>query len=250
MLLLLSPAKTLDFETAGPKTHSQPVLLEKSLPLIERLRKMDSGGIQQLMKVSENIATLNVERYRSFSTPFDLENAKQAAFAFKGDVYRGLEVEDFTTEELEYAQQTIGILSGLYGLLRPLDLIQPYRLEMKTRLDVAEHKNLYEYWGSQITDQINALEQKSVVNVASKEYFKAVKPKELKGDLWSVEFKERRNGVYKIISFNAKHARGLLCRYAVKNRLQRPEELLAFDWEEYTLNKELSEERNLVFTRG
>lgn len=161
-----------------------------------------------------------------------------------------MEVEDFTAKELEYAQQTIGILSGLYGLLRPLDLIQPYRLEMKTRLDVAEHKNLYEYWGSQITDQINALEQKSVVNVASKEYFKAVKPKELKGDLWSVEFKERRNGVYKIISFNAKHARGLLCRYAVKNRLQTPEELLAFDWEEYTLNKELSEERNLVFTRG
>jgi len=249
MLLLISPAKTLDFESTAIKTHTQPQLLDYSEKLIKKLKTLTSPKIQALMGVSKNIATLNVERYKQFSTPFDLSNAKQAVLAFQGDVYKGLSVEDFSEEEFAFAQEHIGILSGLYGFLKPMDLMQPYRLEMGTKLKVRRSNNLYEFWKDTITEQINATGEKVVVNLASNEYFKSVKPKKLTGDLWTVGFKELRNGKYKVISFNAKRARGMMCRYVVKNRLENPEDMKSFDMEDYQFNKEMSTERELMFTR-
>lgn len=249
MLLLISPAKTLDFEQTTIKTCTQPQLLEQSQKLIKKLKTLHSKDLQELMDVSENIADLNVERFKNFATPFDISNAKQAILAFKGDVYQGLAVEDFTEKDLDFAQQHIGILSGLYGFLRPMDLMQPYRLEMGTGLKVNKANNLYDFWGSIITKQVNATGEKVVVNLASNEYFKSIKTKELKADLWSANFKEYRNGEYKVISFSAKKARGMMCRYVVKNRLEKPEELKNFDLDGYSFNEGLSVGRDLVFTR-
>lgn len=249
MLLLLSPAKTLDFSPSEFSTHTQANFLEQSQRLIELLRPMDKEDIQQLMKVSEKIAELNVERYQKFQLPFDEENAKQAILAFKGDVYQGLAVEEFDQADLDFAQEHIGILSGLYGFLKPLDLMQPYRLEMGTKLANKEGKNLYEFWGTQIAQYINALKPKSVVNLASKEYFKAVDTKVLDSPIWNVDFKENKNGKYKIVAFYAKQARGMMAHYVVKNRLTKPEQLKGFDMEDYQYNEELSEGQHLVFTR-
>lgn len=249
MLLLISPAKTLDFEPTTIKSHTQPQLLEYSQKLIKKLKTLKSKDLQELMDVSENIADLNAERFKKFTTPFDTSNAKQAILAFKGDVYQGLVVEDFDAKDLDFAQQHIGILSGLYGFLKPLDLIQPYRLEMGTGLKVNKANNLYDFWGNIITKKVNETGEKVVVNLASNEYFKAIKTKELKADLWSVNFKEFRNGEYKMISFSAKKARGMMCRYVVKNRLQNPEEMKGFNLDGYYFNEELSKGKDLMFTK-
>lgn len=249
MLLLISPAKTLDFNPTTIEPHTQPELLEESEKLVKKLKTLNSKKIQALMGVSEKIADLNVERYQNFSLPFNQENAKQAVLAFKGDVYQGLEAESFDAADFEFAQEHIGILSGLYGFLKPLDLMQPYRLEMGTKLKVRRANNLYEFWKEKITDKINATNSEAIVNLASNEYFKSVKTNKLKGELWTVDFKELRNGKYKVISFSAKKARGMMCRYVVKNRLENPEQMRAFDWDSYQLNEELSAERHLVFTR-
>lgn len=249
MLLLISPAKTLDFEATTIKTHTQPQFLEQSERLIKTLKRYSSKEIQDLMKVSEKIADLNVERYQNFSLPFNPSNAKQAILAFKGDVYQGLSVEDFNEKDLNFAQKHIGILSGLYGLLRPLDLMQPYRLEMGTKLKVDDNKNLYEFWNQSITQQINATGAKHIINLASNEYFKSVQTDALEGNLWTVDFKEYKNGKYKIVAFYAKKARGMMCNYVVKNRLEKPEEMKAFDMDDYTFNEELSNDRHYVFTR-
>lgn len=253
MLLLISPAKTLDFTESEYPSYSQPAFLEQSQILVKKLKKLSAPKIEKLMKVSNNIATLNAERYQAFSTPFSTANAKPSMLAFKGDVYRGLEVEDFTEKDFEYAQEQLLILSGLYGVLRPLDLMQAYRLEMKTALEVGKTKNLYEFWGDKITQQINTYldthSTQAIINLASKEYFKAVKPKSLNGDLYTIAFKEKRNGQYKIIAFNAKRARGLMCRYAIKNKLTKPEQLKKFDLEDYQFNEELSSEQLWLFTR-
>jgi len=249
MLLLLSPAKTLNFDPSPIKKYTQPPFLAKSETLVNTLKKYTSKEIQALMGISEKIANLNVARYQDFSVPFDQSNAKQAILAFKGDVYQGLSVEDFNESELNFAQEHIGILSGLYGLLRPLDLMQAYRLEMGTKLKVAEHKNLYEFWNDSITKQINATGAKDIINLASKEYFKSVKKEALDGDLWTVDFKEHKNGKYKIVAFYAKKARGMMCNYVVKNRIEKPEEMKAFDRSDYQFNEALSSERHYVFTR-
>jgi cytoplasmic iron level regulating protein YaaA (DUF328/UPF0246 family) len=249
MLLLLSPAKTLNFDSTDIKTHTQPQFLKQSEALVNTLKEYSSKQIQDLMGVSEKIADLNVTRYQEFSLPFDQSNAKQAILAFKGDVYQGLAVEDFDEAELNFAQKHIGILSGLYGLLRPLDLMQAYRLEMGTKLKVDEHKNLYEFWDHSITKQINATGSKNIINLASNEYFKSVKKDALEGNLWTVDFKENKNGKYKIVAFYAKKARGMMCNYVVKNRLEKPEEMKAFDMADYQFNEELSSERHYVFTR-
>ena len=249
MLLLLSPAKTLDFSPSEFSTHTQANFLEESQRLIDLLRPMTTAGIQELMKVSEKIAQLNVDRYQSFELPFDQDNAKQAILAFKGDVYQGLAAEEFDAADLEFAQEHIGILSGLYGFLKPLDLMQPYRLEMGTKLQNEQGKNLYEFWGTKITDYINSLAPSSIVNLASKEYFKAVDTKTLNNVVWNIDFKENKNGKYKIIAFYAKQARGMMAHYAVKNRLTAPEQLKGFDMDDYRYNEELSEGQNLVFTR-
>lgn len=249
MLLLLSPAKTLDFSANEFSSHTSANFLGESQRLIDLLRPKSKEDIQTLMKVSEKIAQLNVERYQEFELPFDRDNAKQAILAFKGDVYKGLAAEEFDADDLAFAQQHVGILSGLYGLLKPLDLMQPYRLEMGTKLANERGKNLYEFWGEQIAQYINSLQPTSIVNLASKEYFKAVDTTVLESPVWTIDFKENKNGTYKIVAFYAKQARGMMTHYAVKNRLENPEELKGFDLDDYQYNEALSEGKHLVFTR-
>lgn len=249
MLLLLSPAKTLDFSSTTIKTHSHPQLLEHSQKLVKKLKTLNSKKLQALMRISEKIANLNVERFQNFSLPFDQSNAKQAVLAFKGDVYQGLAVEELDENDLAFAQEHIGILSGLYGFLRPLDLIQPYRLEMGTKLKMRHSNNLYEFWKTTITEQINATGVKDVVNLASNEYFKSIKKDKLKPTLWSIDFKELRNDKYKVISFFAKKARGMMAQYVVKNKLETPEAMKHFDMDDYQFNEALSSEHEFVFTR-
>ncbi|MCH2022750.1 MAG: peroxide stress protein YaaA [Saprospiraceae bacterium] len=229
--------------------YSQPQLLDNSQELIKKLKTFNSDQLQDLMGVSKKIADLNVDRNNSFSVPFNINNSKQAILAFKGDVYQGMSPEDFDSSDYDFAHQHIGILSGLYGFLRPLDLMQPYRLEMGTRLKVNKHNNLYDFWGNIITKKINESPNKFVVNLASNEYFKSIKQQELKAELWTVNFKELRNGKYKVISFNAKRARGMMCRYVVKNRLVEPLQMKAFNMDNYIFNEELSKEKELIFTR-
>lgn len=253
MILLISPAKTLDFSEVPFENHSQPRLSDRSGALIEILRQKNVSELQKLMNVSEDLALLNAERYADYTTPFSLDNAKQALLAFKGDVYRGIEVEDFDEADLSFAQSHLRILSGLYGVLRPLDLMQPYRLEMGTRLSNGHGKNLYAFWDDSITELINRdlenCEDKAVVNLASNEYFKAVNKDLLEGELYNIDFKEERDGQYRIIAVYAKKARGMMCRYAVKNRITEPAQLRSFDMDGYRFNEKLSEERHFVFTR-
>ena len=234
MIIVLSPAKSLDFET--PAEHlpaSQPDFVDQSTALIAQLRKLGSGEIAGLMSISEKLADLNYQRYQSWEPRFTVDNSKQALLAFTGDVYQGLDATSFTEEDLQFSQQHLRILSGLYGLLKPLDLIQPYRLEMGTRFENSEGRNLYEFWGNQLTDELNRLlkTEKVLVNLASNEYFKAVKARQIDGEIITPQFKDLKNGKYKIISFFAKRARGAMARFVIENRLQHPEQLKQFDWQ-------------------
>ncbi len=253
MIVLLSPAKTLDFTPKDYAFHSKPRMLTDSQILVNILKKKSSKDLQKLMGVSEKIAALNVERYDSFTTPFNKKNAKPSILAFKGDVYTGFQAEDLNDEDFQFAQEHIRILSGLYGILRPMDLMQPYRLEMGTKLNNEKGKNLYDFWNDNITKMINKDLKKSegnaIINLASKEYFHSIKPKELQGELYHINFKENRNGVYKIISFSAKKARGIMARYIVKNKIIDPQKIKKFKEDNYSFNKELSSERDWVFTR-
>lgn len=253
MLLLISPAKTLDFSKTKVKQHSLPQLLERTLPLVDAMKKKSVKKIQKLMSVSESIATLNYDRYKTFNVPFDTTNAKQAILAFKGDVYLGLNATDFNAHELKFAQKHLRILSGLYGVLKPLDLMQPYRLEMGTKLTMGRKKNLYQYWGNNITQLINNdIEEcghKAIINLASNEYFKSIQTKDLTAPLVTVNFKEFRNGEFKFISFSAKKARGMMCHYIIKNKIKKTEDLLGFDYEGYAFNEDLSSDSSLIFTK-
>ena len=253
MLLLISPAKTLDFDKTDLKKKTKLRFLPESQELIDVLKTKSASDLKSLMKVSDNIANLNVERYHNFKTPFSLKNAKQAILAFRGDVYTGLDADSFDEVDLAFAQDHLRILSGLYGLIRPFDLIQPYRLEMGTKLQNDSGKNLYKFWDDKITKTINKDVKKSksqaIINLASKEYFSAVQPKLLKADLYNVHFKEEKNGQFKIVAFFAKKARGMMCHYIIKNKLTEPEHLIGFDMDRYVYNEELSSERDLVFTR-
>lgn len=253
MLLLISPAKTLDFGESDFDHYSQPRMLDRSQELVNLLKGKSEEELMDLMSISEDLAELNHDRYQSFRTPFTPDNAKPSLLAFRGDVYTGMGADDFTAQEMEFAQQQLRILSGLYGLLRPLDLMQAYRLEMGTRLQNEHGKNLYEFWGEEITRLINEDlredDSNAVVNLASKEYFSAVKPAALEGKLYKVDFKERRKGKYKVIAFYAKKARGMMCRYAIKNGFTEPEQLKGFDMDGYAFNEELSSEQEYVFTR-
>ncbi len=254
MIITLSPSKGQDFETPVSATHiTRPQMLDESLLLIDELRSYQAGQIQELMAVSENIAKLNVERFQSFSLPFTENNARPALFAFKGDVYRGMPVEDYTQEDLDFAQDHLRMLSGLYGCLRPLDLIQPYRLEMKTKLKNPRGENLYQFWGDRLTDCLNA-ELKShreptLINLASNEYFKAVKPKLLEGRLLNIAFKEEKDGKARIIAVFAKRARGMMADYIIRNRLETSEAIKAFDREGYRYSQQDSDDRQWVFVR-
>ncbi|MGH1449620.1 MAG: peroxide stress protein YaaA [Pseudomonadaceae bacterium] len=254
MLLVISPAKTLDYETPPTTSaHSTPRFLEHSRELIDILQEKSPQDIAELMSLSDKLASLNVARYGSWSDRVTQANAKQAILAFKGDVYTGLAAEDFTEADFEFAQQHLRMLSGLYGLLRPLDLMQPYRLEMGTRLANARGKDLYSFWGENISEWLNQdLEQQGddvLVNLASQEYFGAVKPKALKARVIDTVFKDQKNGQYKIISFYAKKARGLMARYVIKERLTDPEQLKQFDLDGYRFDPASSSENTLVFLR-
>nr|WP_324257074.1 peroxide stress protein YaaA [Cellvibrio fontiphilus] len=255
MLHVISPAKTLDFETPSPTSvHSQPQFLEHSQELINDLRLLPPAQVSRLMSISEKLGQLNAQRFLEWQPPFTPGNAKQALLAFKGDVYTGMAAETYSPQDFEFAQQHLRILSGLYGLLRPLDLIQPYRLEMGTGFANARGKNLYHFWGDIITDQLNKeLEQQRervLVNLASTEYWGAVNTKKLHAEVITPVFKDQKNGQYKIISFFAKKARGMMSAYIVQNQLSDVEQLKGFDTAGYAFNKAMSSPKEWVFTRA
>ncbi|ENU81132.1 UPF0246 protein [Acinetobacter sp. ANC 3789] len=254
MLALISPAKTLDYETALPSSNfTQPRLLDQSEQLIEVCRELSASQLASLMSVSEKIAQLNVARFQDWQTEFDLANARQAIFAFKGDVYTGLDAYALNDPQLDFAQQYLRMLSGLYGLLRPLDLMMPYRLEMGTKLHNPRGSNLYEFWGKRITNLIQQdLQQANsniLLNLASDEYYKAVKESELDAKIVKPVFLDQKNGRYKVISFYAKKARGLMARFVIEQKIQQVEDLKAFNSEGYYFDAENSNAKELVFKR-
>ncbi len=254
MLFLLSPAKSLDYETpVGPVPHTLPAFLEDSAALIHVLRQKSPQQIAELMSLSDKLAGLNAARYENWSPKVSAKNAKQAVLAFNGDVYEGLDAKSLKSEQLQWAQQHVCILSGLYGVLRPLDWMQPYRLEMGTALATPRGKNLYAFWGRKIADYLNerAAEDASpvVVNLASEEYFKVVDKDHLKPRVINCVFEERKDGKYKIISFYAKRARGLMVRFAIENKLGTVKKLESFNLEGYRFSAEVSTPERLVFRR-
>ncbi|MES2512300.1 MAG: peroxide stress protein YaaA [Pseudomonadota bacterium] len=254
MLFLLSPAKSLDYATpAHVATHSKALFTSQSAELIAVLQKKTPQQISSLMKLSDTLAGLNVGRYQAWSPRFTAKNSKQAALAFDGDVYGGLDAKTLSAEQLDWAQQHVCILSGLYGVLRPLDRMQPYRLEMGTALKTDRGNNLYQFWGTQISEYLNkraaADTSPVIVNLASEEYFRAVDLKALKARVVSCVFEELRGGKYKIISFSAKRARGLMARYAVEHKAHTVQKLQGFDAEGYAFDAEASSADRLVFRR-
>lgn len=254
MLLVLSPAKTLDFETPCEQEITYPRFKKETLELIGVLKEKTPDEIKELMDISENLAELNVSRYKRFRKAKLPKISKQAVYAFKGDVYVGLEAEELSDEEILYAQNHVRILSGLYGLLRPLDLIQPYRLEMGTRLAFDDYTTLYNYWADKIVKEVmkdlKKQGDKVLINLASHEYFKAIDRPALKANVVNVEFKDFKNGEYKIISFFAKKARGLMAQYIIRNRINHPEGLKEFNHEGYWFDEANSDANNLLFKRG
>jgi uncharacterized protein len=252
MIVVISPAKTLDFETqVDHHLCEAPEFAKTSLQLISELKKLEIEDIARLMKLSDNLARLNFERFQNFQPNFTLKNSKPAAYAFKGDTYIGLEFDSLKSKEVIYAQKHLRILSGLYGLLKPLDLIQPYRLEMGTKFKNSLGKDLYELWHKTITEKLNEelLQEKVLVNLASQEYFGAVDAKKIQGTIVTPAFMEKKGTNYKVISFNAKRARGMMSRFIIQNKITKPEELLSFDLDHYKYNPKLSGPLTPVFTR-
>jgi cytoplasmic iron level regulating protein YaaA (DUF328/UPF0246 family) len=254
MLIVISPAKTLDFETAPTtKEFTEPEFLKESKKLISELKKLNPEEVSSLMKISDKLGTLNYLRFNEWKTPFNLNNAKQALLAFKGDVYTGIEAETFSNQDLKFAQKHLRILSGLYGVLKPLDLMQAYRLEMGTQFENKQGKDLYEFWGGKLTEQINndlrAAKSKVLINLASNEYFKSLQANDIDAEIIVPVFKDFKNGKYKIISFYAKKARGLMSAYIIKNRLKNPEDIKGFNVEGYKYSKSESSGNNWVFLR-
>lgn len=253
MLMIISPAKTLDYESPlATETHTQPDFLDDACELIDQLKELEPHQVSNLMSISDKLGQLNAERFQSWHTPFTPDNARQAVLAFKGDVYTGLDAESFSNEDFSFAQKHLRILSGLYGLLKPLDLMQPYRLEMGTRFENTRGKDLYAFWGSKITEALNQLlasDDKVLVNLASNEYFKSVQKKHLDARLVTPQFKDWKNGQYKMISFYAKKARGLMCRYAIQNRITQADDLKGFNLDGYYFSEDQSDNNNWVFLR-
>lgn len=254
MLALISPAKTLDYESVLPTDHhTLPRLLDQSQQLIDVARKLSATEIAKLMTVSEKIAQLNVARFNDWNADFNFSNARQAIFAFKGDVYTGLNAYALAEEDIQFAQTHLRMLSGLYGLLRPLDLMMPYRLEMGTKLANPAGPNLYAFWGDTITQLINADLEKSqsdlLVNIASDEYYKSVKESKIQAEVIKPVFLDQKNGKYKVISFYAKKARGLMARYIIENKLERAQDLKSFNTDGYYFDQDSSLKGELVFKR-
>ncbi len=254
MLIVISPSKTLDFSSNTFDVHTQPRQLRKSQELINITKKMSAEDLSVLMKISNKLGQLNWQRFQDFTQPFQLSNSKQALLAFKGDVYAGINADQYSADDLTFAQQHLRILSGLYGALKPLDLIQPYRLEMGTRLNNSQGKNLYAFWGNQVTDLLNQDLSKDssppcLVNLASKEYYKVIKPKELQAEIITPVFKENKAGELKTIGIHAKRARGLMTNYIIKNRISNIEQLKEFSEENYKYRSSLSSDKEWIFSR-
>lgn len=252
MKIIISPAKSLDFKTKAPTTlHTLPDFLEQSAVLNKRLKGLSRKQLSELMKISDNLADLNYQRNQEWELPFSTDNSKQAVYTFTGDVYRGLDITSLPEDKIPHLQDTLRILSGLYGLLKPLDLIQPYRLEMGTKLSTGTAKNLYEFWGNTLVSALNN-EMKPgelLINLASNEYSKSIPKKELKAPLITPVFKELRGDAYKIIAIYAKKARGLMTRFIIENNCQTIDDIKAFNDEKYLFDANLSTETELVFTR-
>lgn len=251
MLMLISPAKTLDYTTPTPEQlpHSTPDFLAQSQQLIAVLRQKSPADIAQLMKLSDELSVLNVGRYQSWQPDFTLENAKPAVLAFMGDVYTGLGAASLNPAQHAYLSEHLRILSGLYGLLRPHDLMQPYRLEMGTRLAHPNGNHLYDFWNDTVTNAVNSLNKTTVVNLASEEYFKVIRPKILTANVITPVFEDCKGGQYKIISFYAKRARGLMVRYAALNAITAANDLKHFDLDGYEFTSDESTSTRWVFRR-
>lgn len=250
MLILLSPSKTLDEKTANHNKSSKAAFLDRSVGLAAILKKMDTKKIGKLMHLNDKLAELNCKRYHDFAAPFTDKNAYTAIFLFKGNVYDGLDIKSFSESQLESADKHIRILSGLYGILRPFDLIMPYRLEMGTSLANKNGRDLYKFWGDDITNRINEEESQVIFNLASGEYYKAVKPAKLKARVITPVFKEKKPGGYKMIMPYVKKARGLMAAYIIKNNISDIDDAKSFNMEGYKFNSELSGMDDWVFTRG
>tara|TARA_R110002073_G_scaffold332410_3_gene518370 strand:- start:112320 stop:113237 length:918 start_codon:yes stop_codon:yes gene_type:complete len=254
MLIVVSPAKSLDYETPLPtEKRSKAVFLEEASELVSDLKELSPDDLSGLMGISEQLGLLNFERYQQWSLPFRKSNARQALFAFKGDVYLGLDAYKFSEDDIGFAQDHLRILSGLYGVLRPLDLMQAYRLEMGTKFANEHGANLYKFWGKKISERLNkqlkTLGSQTLVNLASNEYFKSVDLKALDAKVVTPVFKDWKNGKYKIISFFAKKARGRMSAYAIQNRLSSAEDLKSFDWDGYQFVAGEGGDNELLFTR-
>ncbi|MEE8602015.1 peroxide stress protein YaaA [Euzebya tangerina] len=255
MLILLSPAKSLDYESRLPtKKRSEPRMLDRSVELVDVMAQKTPADLQSLMGISEDLAVLNVQRFADFETPFTPQNARPSVLAFDGDVYQGMDAGSFGERDFTEAQKTVRILSGLYGVLRPLDLMQPYRLEMGSKLETDRGETLYEYWGTAITEQLNADLAESpgpegVVNLASGEYFGAVDTDLLDGRLITPRFEDEKNGTYKVISFFAKRARGAMAGWLVRERVRTYKAITEFDGLGYRYDEDRSTDEQPVFTR-
>jgi len=254
MLTIISPAKSLNFEGLTQKiSYSLPNKLKKSEEIISVLKELDQQKLMKLMSISNDLALLNYERFQNWSLPFNEDNSKQSVFCFNGDVYQGLDVKTLNNKDLNFCQNHLRILSGLYGLLKPLDLIQPYRLEMGTKISISGSKNLYDFWKKAITDSLNEeIKQnnhKYLLNLASNEYFKSIDKKSLKAEIINPVFKDFKNGEYKVISFFAKKARGMMARYHIQNKVNSLDDLKSFNENGYYYCSELSENNKLVFIR-
>ena len=252
MKIVLSPAKSLDFESPLPTLqYTESCFLEEAERLSKLLKKKSARSLSKLMSISDNLGRLNYERNQEWSLPFTTSNSRQAAYAFSGDVYRGLDAYSLSEEKINTLQNTVRIISGLYGVLKPLDLMQPYRLEMGTKISVGRNKNLYEFWRKKITDEINSeLEEGELfINLASNEYFKAIDSKSLKVKVITPVFKELKNGEYKMIMTFAKLARGYMTRYLIDIDAKTLDDVKAFNYEGYGLSESMSTETELVFIR-
>ena len=252
MKIIISPAKSLDFESkATTDVYTQPRFLEQSEKLNKKLRTLSRKKLSELMKISDDLASLNYDRNQDWQPTFSLDNAKQAVFAFTGEVYRGIDASSISEDKIPILQEKLRILSGLYGLLKPLDLIQPYRLEMATKLKVGRRENLYKFWDTTLAESLNEElgDGELLINLASTEYFKALPKKALKVPMITPVFKDFKNGEYKTIMTFAKKARGLMVRYIIDNNVETLEDLKGFDVEGYGFSEEMSTETELVFTR-
>ncbi len=254
MICIVSPAKSLSFDKYEPSdSNTKPDFLKESQRLINQLKKKSPKSISKLMSVSDNLAELNYQRFQDWEMSHDSGAVNQAIYAFQGDVYQGLEAENFSSETLKYAMDHFRMLSGLYGLLRPYDIIHPYRLEMGTKITISTHKNLYGFWGSKIAKKINELGvelgENTLLNLASNEYFKSIDKKALKLTIWTPVFKDQKNGNYKVISFFAKRARGMMAKFVLENRIDQLEDLKAFNSDGYYFSGVDEKKQEIIFLR-